>query len=323
LPTGRTARADGRAGPTRSRRRTLPQPELHVLLAEDALGHWLARPASAPFDAGDGACRNAFLHGSLAPDMGLFPGGALFVSHCVHRGGATEVGRRLVAAARSPVERAFAWGWLAHVLADARIHPLINEGGVALLEQERATVDIADCLVAHIRVELGVEGWYTAQRNGRRRTRLVHVFDRAGIDRLAGTLGAVYGVGFDAREILAAHRNVTRFATLCSQLAELLAHDLALAGEDAMPARADFMRLPGARRVASAVVARTSPLFAFLNPVRPEPWLLERIDAEIRAFAATLDELVHGGLASFPDYDLNTGRRLLHVPRVAERPRVA
>jgi hypothetical protein len=77
------------------------------------------------------------------------------------------------------------------------------------------------------------------------------------------------------------------------------------------------------RRAASSVVSRTSPVFGVLNPVRPEPWLLHRIDSEVDAFTDRLEELVHGGLDALPDFDLNTGRTLLPMACVSSGARVA
>ena len=72
---------------------------------------------------------NAFLCGSLGPDMGMFPGGEPLVSDLAHYVRAGDLANRLVDSARTEVQSAFAWGWVAHVLADIALHPLARLSG--------------------------------------------------------------------------------------------------------------------------------------------------------------------------------------------------
>jgi hypothetical protein len=284
----------------------MPQPALHLILAATALERWSNDAERVPFPVDDASCRNAFLHGSLAPDMGLFPGAAApAVSWHVHRGGAAAIGRRLVASSDA-VLRAFGWGWVGHVIADARIHPLVNAGAAVLLAEEGPLITAAEHrLVAHIRVELGIEGW-CAGRSPLRVPSLSHVFDRASIEPFAKLLRGTYGRAFPTASLYAAHRGVTMFAQPCLQLARILASDLE-AGTSAHAEQPDFLRLPGVRRALSALMRVTSPAYAFLNPVRPAAWLLECVTAELDGFVDALDVQIAGGLAALPDYDLNTG----------------
>jgi hypothetical protein len=289
----------------------MPQPAMHLLLAERALERWREDPERSPIPLADPPARNAFLHGSLGPDMGLFPGADPLSSWHVHRGGGSDVARSLVAA-EDPLLRAFGWGWVTHVISDALIHPLVNLGADALL-RDLGVHDAASQprlrLAAHIRVELGIEGWYAGQSGPRRPARLRHVFHRASIEPLVDILRTTYDVDFATGPILAAHRGVSPFAAACVTLAHLLAADLRHAG----PRRArerDFLRLPGARRVVSSMVEANSPAWAFLNPVRPAHWLVERVAAACDAYMGELQDYVDAGLGALPNYDLNSGARL-------------
>ena len=96
----------------------MPGVTLHFLVAQRILDRWRIRDATAPFDLDRPDAVNAFFHGSIGPDLGFFPGGARILSdlaHCVRTGALTN---DLVRHARTPVERAYAWGWMSHVLAD-------------------------------------------------------------------------------------------------------------------------------------------------------------------------------------------------------------
>ena len=95
----------------------MPGPALHFLFAGSVYREWQAAPLAAPFEPG-AATRNAFLHGSLGPDMGYFPGADPLLSELAHHARTGAFCRALVHEARTDPGRAFAWGWVTHVLAD-------------------------------------------------------------------------------------------------------------------------------------------------------------------------------------------------------------
>jgi hypothetical protein len=284
----------------------MPQPALHLTLADDSLRRWLLQPHVAPFDVRCRASRVAFLLGALAPDMGYFPGGTIAqpVSDAAHDGGATDVARILLDSRCTRI-RAFALGWLSHVLADVRIHPLVNLGAAALLHDEGER-DPSDelLLVAHIRVELGLEGCFS--RNQCAPSAMAYdVFDGAFLDALTAAVSTGLHVHSEPADLLGALRAIAICAPLCEQLARMIAADI---GRESRPCSSeDFLRLPGVRRIASRLLPGTSPLVGFLNPVRPPDWLMHRAEAEVHEFAECFDALVTDGLDGLPNFDLNTG----------------
>ena len=92
---------------------------------------WLARRAFPALATGDGKedpfLLTAFQAGSVAPDIGFFPGGPKQLSHRIHHEGTGDFARHLLALSRTPAEMAFAAGWALHLFTDIRIHPLIND----------------------------------------------------------------------------------------------------------------------------------------------------------------------------------------------------
>ena len=70
---------------------------------------------------------SAFQAGSVAPDIGFFPGGPNRLSHRIHHEKTGDFARHLLAEARTDAEEAFAAGWALHLYTDIHIHPLIND----------------------------------------------------------------------------------------------------------------------------------------------------------------------------------------------------
>jgi hypothetical protein len=107
----------------------MPGIVLHTLLADTVLQRWKKAPGTAPFDPHDADVVGFFFKGSMAPDMGYYPGGVVHLSNQVHRARSAAASRELIRKARSPIEIAYAWGWVCHVLGDIILHPAINRAG--------------------------------------------------------------------------------------------------------------------------------------------------------------------------------------------------
>jgi len=73
------------------------------------------------------AIRQAMFLGACLPDLvsGINPMG--FHTGLVHYLNTGSFARHLVDLARTPVQQALAWGWVSHIIADTRIHPVINK----------------------------------------------------------------------------------------------------------------------------------------------------------------------------------------------------
>tara|TARA_B100000686_G_scaffold343189_1_gene423591 strand:- start:243 stop:1118 length:876 start_codon:yes stop_codon:yes gene_type:complete len=92
---------------------------------------WLARRAFSAIATGnaidDSVLLSAFQAGSVAPDIGFFPGGPALLSHRIHHESTADFARQLLYMAESPAENAFAAGWALHLYTDIHIHPLVNK----------------------------------------------------------------------------------------------------------------------------------------------------------------------------------------------------
>jgi hypothetical protein len=106
--------------------------------------------------------QRAFLAGSIAPDLGFFPGGPKAFSDRVHHEATGDYLRSLYADARDSLERAFVCGWALHVYTDVATHPWINEFA------DRTLAGLDGHLAKsrdlwHLRLENGIDCHFLAQ----------------------------------------------------------------------------------------------------------------------------------------------------------------
>ncbi|CAN5783594.1 hypothetical protein BH23GEM10_BH23GEM10_03940 [soil metagenome] len=282
----------------------MPQPVLHLLLAHRTLDRWRVHEDVAPFDAADRDLANAFRHGCLAPDYGLFPGGDATLSAIAHRGRTGDLVRALFAAADSPARRAFACGWLAHVLADVAIHPLINRAAAELAGNRHSLAD-------HISVEVGVDVYFCAGDATLRALRLVPAFDRDGFTFLVDAVRTTHDYEVSSARLVSMQRGLMRFTHAALHFATSLAHDLCWTKTGAASRRHPASALLW--YTATALSPRASRVHAYLEPVRPVDWLAADTSAALDRLLPALDDRLEN-LEGLPDHDLETGRLTRQAP---------
>lgn len=281
----------------------MPSVTVHMHLAQQVLDHWDRAPRQAPLPVDNPAAVMAFRLGAMGPDMGYLPGGFEPLSDLAHTVGAGTLTRNLLDQAQTPVEEAFAWGWVTHVLADILIHPLV---GCAVGELVHGSpgcfVDGDTDAVNHVRVEVGLDALVAQRHPGLKRLALSPVFHQP---TDVAFLHAAYLRSYDAAPepevILASHRNAVR----------RIQQGLGLVGLSAV----GLPEHPGSgprgrsalRRVRS-FVGRQSVSLAFLLPAPPPLWLMNAVrDVEEQFAEIFLEEMALGG-HGIPDVNLDTGR---------------
>ncbi|MBR9988852.1 MAG: zinc dependent phospholipase C family protein [Gemmatimonadetes bacterium] len=275
----------------------MPQPALHLLLARKTLARWRTS-SCAPFDAHSESAANAFLHGSLAPDMGNFPGGSTALAHLVHTRRTGNVQRALLQLATTPEERAFAWGWLSHILADVLIHPLVND------EAARCTdARVAD-LVEHVRVEVGIDVWFCWQQPLLHGLRLNPAFDRNGYAFLARALDSVLDANVTPAQLVQMERGLVMFSHGALHFATTVARQLSWRDPAAEPVPIGSALLWHA---ASLLSPRNTVVNAYLNPHVPAPRLIRRVEEALTRFDPMLDACIADRARSLPNYDMEDG----------------
>lgn len=283
----------------------MPGVTIHLLLAERVLDRWRRRPARAPFDPGDPGALNAFRQGAFGPDIGYFPGGWRPLSDLAHCLGSARLTRRLVGRARTPLERAFAAGWLTHVLADPWVHPLIGCAVGELLHGSPSVfVDGDSDPATHVKVEAGLDAIYALRHPELRAVELEPVFDDHSIAFLTEAYAETYGVAVDREAMLRSHLTSARRAAQGLGLAAMVARTVPGASE--RPLRAGEGSGP-VHRLRERLGGHSQTL-AFLFPAYPPLWLLDAVSDVEDGFVDHFGEVYGHGLSDLVDYNLDTGR---------------
>ena len=220
---------------------------------------------------------DALYCGALAPDMGMLPGGDRLMTDLAHYHYTGRLARALVAEAVSGVERAYAWGWLTHLLADSGLHPQINRAAGDRPWDESPT--------AHMQVEFGID-----------HHRLANVPALGGI-RIGTVPGSklvthayrdTYGLVVAPELVSRSHRSLAAAQRLLFRLG-------------GNPARLATVRWIGSRFPNSIVQAAT-------NPSSPTATLLEEVALFLRSIESRFESMVSEDLDGLPDYNLDTGQ---------------
>lgn len=125
----------------------------HLLLARQAFS--LIDPQSRQRSAETLRWR-AFQAGSLAPDLGFFPGGPRRLSERIHHEYTGDFLRALGEEAEDEIDAAFAAGWALHLYTDCAVHPWVNSRVEALFsEGDGPAVPNRD--LWHMRLEWGLD----------------------------------------------------------------------------------------------------------------------------------------------------------------------
>jgi hypothetical protein len=295
----------------------MPGLTLHFALANRVLERWRRASEGAPFDPFDPADVNAFLHGSIGPDFGYLPGGHRVLSELAHGARTGELTTRLIQSARTSLERAFAWGWLTHVLGDRLIHPWIGRGVGELTRGCRDTfVAGATDPRSHLRVELGVDCHWAARDEAARSVRLRPTFDDVSVNFLSHAYAKTYDFVPRHASLLASHRYMSRRVWQGLASIPLLS---VLMGRAEGPGRRNMgWALSAALR--AKVLSGIS--VAYLSPVRPSKWLVDAIDGAIPAHTELFLTIYHRGGTDIGDYDLDTGAPLKRTPPDARLARL-
>lgn len=283
----------------------MPQPGMHMLLASEVLDAWSRTAPAAPFDASDPENRNAFLHGSLGPDIGFYPGGPRVVSELVHTRASGAFLRTLLGMARTESQTAFAWGWLTHVIADVTMHPIINAHADELSRAHGMT-HRADWLVAHVQIEVGMDAWYL-RRQSVSDFRLFEPFGTVDLDFLSAALALTYGEQMSPASLHGALRNVTRLTNMA------LPFVVDTIGRSARAERAGHSLWSPGRHLLGRWMGPRAPATGFVVPVLPSRTFVRRLSAAHAAFTRAYHAQVANGARDLEDYDLNSGRRAATV----------
>jgi hypothetical protein len=309
----------------------MPGPNLHLLAALDALSA-LEQRTGPLFPVTDPACRNAFLCGAVGPDMGYSPGADPFLSDLAHYVRTGELARNLVRFARNPVESAFAWGWVHHILTDVLGHPLINHASAErLLGDGTLSVSYEEDRRMHVLVEVGLDASRAMGDDRARSLGLRSVWHAGNVSTLVRAYEETYGASFVSKSLLASHRASLRGVRWLLLLDRVTAARWAGRKRRLGEWCFDWLVLAPLRR-STGYLQPDSLLHALTTPLPPSARLEAAVAEMLPQLMSWFGELTATGLERLEDYNLDIGivegtppgygltkQTLLHLARL--RPR--
>jgi hypothetical protein len=283
----------------------MPCATVHLHLSDRILARWKADPGSAPFAASDPPLRLAFLHGAMAPDMGFVPGVDRFVSELAHYVDPAELTRNLFRRARTPGEKAFAWGWASHVLGDVVLHPEVGRAvGERVLSNRERRMNAEDDLPTHVGMEVGLDLALLDRTPGISSLPSHPFLGRRNAGFLAGALEATYELSWNCGELVRSHRRAVLLTALWPRAIRLSVE---------RPSRPGLLRRaaePGLaliRGLGRRLTGGDSPLRGFLTPLEPPRWLVDSVFAFGEEIPDLLGRLVREGPQALENRNLETG----------------
>jgi hypothetical protein len=279
----------------------MPGCAVHFEIAARMLQHWEGRADDRPFPTDDASCRAAFLFGSIAPDLGYFPGGDSLLADLAHCVRPADMARDLVRSAVSDTDRALAWGWATHVFGDVWIHPLINQAvGEHISGRRLPGLNYAEDPFTHMRVELGLDAilpvrseWPAPMSFSAAKPWLMAV------DPLTQAYRRTYGFEASGARMRVSNHFVASFLSI------LLLNGRVFSGRQKGVFVGWFHRALGglARRFQPG-----RPLEALTNPLSPPDWLLVEAGGVVDSFVERFEPYYASRLSELPDYNLDTGQ---------------
>ena len=260
---------------------------------------WGDRPSTPPFPLDQPGCRDAFLFGCLAPDAGYFPGGDRLLSDLAHYLRPVELARNLIESAQTDAERALASGWATHVMADAWIHPLINQAAGEHVQGSREPgLPYADDPATHVRVEVGLDAALPAGGRWPDPPAIGPAPGPRAFAPLARAYRQTYGFTPPCARLYRDHRMAIRLIPF------LLLGGRIVGGQRG--SRLARWAHGGLARITWALRPGSLPA-AFLHPLPSPDWLIEEVGMIVDVYAERFQPYLSVRLAGVPEYNLDTG----------------
>lgn len=271
----------------------MPCASTHLHLSDRILSEWRRHPDRSPLVGDRARAERAFLHGSLAPDMGFVPGTPRLVSELAHYVTPVTFARAVLAEARTAEEVAFGWGWASHVLGDVELHPLVGRAVGERIHGDRTLrMDAAEDVQTHVSLEVGMD--IVLLEEVRVSPPPPEAFFGSGSVGLLGrSLERVYRVGWDRPLLLRTHQRAVTLTRWWPRTLKVLSRRGRLMG----PLFGALRRIPG----------EGTPARGFLAPTRPQGWVMSELLERSAAFPDQFQRWVDGGLVGVPELNLETG----------------
>jgi hypothetical protein len=287
----------------------MPTTGTHLALAERIEAEGRRRKISA-LAFSTARSRLAYYAGTMAPDSGAFPGGNWFLAQLTHYVSTGALARALFTRARDETQRAFAAGWLTHLVADVTVHPIINRAVAEIEGKGRgASVPYELAPKDHMRVELGLEAGILPAYMPSLEHFPNFILDEAESRFIADAFSDTYGITLTPQTLQSAHRTTAKYADMLYQLARITAARF----KGSLPPRS-ALRIFGtsylAIRAGALLYGERSAWYGIAAAAKPgEEFMAEAARALETCMHRSCD-LLEGNLDGLEDYNLDTGETL-------------
>lgn len=282
----------------------MPCATIHLRLAGTTWNAWERGNLPRPFGLSE-ATRFAFLHGSLAPDLGFVPGVERIVSELVHYLRPADMSRALLDGAGNEEEGAFAWGWVTHVLGDVLLHPKVGCAvGEELYSDRSRRVNAIEDVETHVSIEVGLDAQVLSQNRDIPAPPTRPFFDGTSAGFLANALNRVYGLEFSPNSLSSWHKTAVARTRRWPAALRALARAYPLVPGQ----RTAHVSVRGAAvKLIRSFIQPGSAASGFFRP-RPAPgWLVQAVDEETHRFPERLAPLLRDGLHGLENRNLESG----------------
>ena len=285
----------------------MPGHAVHLEIARAMLDR---QPTShMPSWAGNAESRNAYLHGALNPDLGLFPFGDPSVTDLSHHARTAELVRNLVAFATDEPETAYAWGWVTHFVADTHLHPIINRAcSEHAGKPPGATMIWSEAPGIHMRVELGLDVVRLVRNEELRDVRLRDFLRGPRISFVQRAFQETYGVTIHPRSLRRGHQVLGQGQKALFAIGDTLGRQHL--GEPRRPRDLALTLLYGPARWVGGRLSVDSIPYAITHSLPPQGWLEEAVLAALDELPERFTELLSGALRDLPNLNLDNGEPL-------------
>jgi Zinc dependent phospholipase C len=289
----------------------MPGAALHLFYAHRALQRWRLEPSFAASGLHDPRVVEAFLQGAVAPDMGYFCPGTRPISDLTHRSRCADLAREMVQRAATPLQRAFAWGWVTHLLADVAVHPLINRATAELVGAGSSRpLTAAERPASHLRVELGLDAYLQARHPELRHCGFGAALTIPELGFLFEAYRRTHGEAIDAGDVARAYRAMLRLTPLLLALGRVTGVTQGVRRRLGSTTGAGAATTAGAGGE-EAGEGRLAVIRSFVTHVSPRPWLVRAVRECTRTFGEGFLAHQLSALRDLENLDLDTGGRAL------------
>ena len=285
----------------------MPGLAVHSQIVNRLLRYWRVHKSITPFNAEDDCLCNAFMNGAIGPDMGYYPGGDPQLTDLAHYISTGQLVRAMITRSQTPLEIAFSFGWLSHVIADGVLHPIINRAHSVYVGSGHPVI-YSDDPVTHIRIEAGVDLRFFLD-NPFPVISFKRAFKAGELKFLASAYAEVYGDDFSvsSKALFRSHQGVANFYPIQLRLSRILCnihYNTRVGLGDYLFRKFLFQPI---RFLGTVLKARMST-YPLTHLILPSSELIEEMNTGIDSVVETLQSYRKSELKNLKDINLDTGR---------------